>query len=320
MRTILFHTCNAVALTCVAVLACGKAVVGDEQPLRTLSSSELGELCDEVQEGWSSADEAIACDDGSRVTFSRPPRGTCGDVDFSGCPATVGELRACDLALLDDPCSAARQLPEACERLERAGCGEANAGAAIASICPEAPADQVAAVEGVYELVSRRGSDQSCAGEGDALALGSERWFVLVAGSVFGREAGVLQSCPDVSTCLRRATELREQLGSTDVTAVTALEYSPELQHSFLCRAPSPGALLAQLISVGAQSDGNCELSATDTTLTRAADGTLRLESRTFAWQKPVVDDGCEYVAGERPDSTPCSALEVSEARFVTAL
>jgi len=94
----------------------------------------------------------------------------------------------------------------------------------------------------------------------------------------------------------------------------------PELQHLLLFGSDTPSALVAHEISVGSAFEGTCDVSITETTATRAVDGALRLESRTLAWQKPPVDDGCSYDARETPADAECTALEVVEARLVTAL
>jgi hypothetical protein len=321
MRFKLRLAIHGAALSCASAFACGEAGVEDEKPLRTLSASELGELCDEVQSAWPSSDDSIECGDGSTVTFLRPPRATCGDVDFSECPATVGELRSCARALTENPCSALQRLPEACEQLEQAGCGDASTGGELAAICPEAPAEQLTAFEGIYELVSHTASGPACAYEGDSvLAVDLERMFVVVAGSVLGRPVSVLESCSELAGCRQRGTEIRQRLGSTEVELVLSpLEAVPELHRSFTCRADSPGAVLAQASTVGRGPDDRCELTTTETTMTRVPRG-LRLESRTFAWQKPVLDDACSYVAGEQPGDAPCIELEMLEALWVAAL
>lgn len=318
LRTIL----SRATLACLPALACGEVGVDDQQPLRTLSASELGELCDEVQGEWPSSEESIECSDGTSVSFARPPRGTCGDVDFSECPATVGELRECTRALMEDPCSSSRRLPDACQELEQAGCGDARTGGELASICPEAPEDQLAALEGVYELTSHARSELACTYQGDSvLALDRERLLVIVAGSVLGRPAALLESCSEMAACRAKVTELRERLGDTEIDVVLEpIEVRPELQRSFMCRADSPGAVLAQTASVGPRSDANCVLTSTETKLTRAPGGALHIESRTFRWEKPVLNDECIYTAGEKPGSAPCTALEVHDARFVAAL
>lgn len=314
MRSKLRLALGCATLSCSAAFACGEAGVEDEKVLSSLSASELGELCDEAREGWPSTDDSIECDDGSTVTFVRPPNASCGDVDFSTCPATVGDLRACTRAFMDDPCAASRQLPAACQRIEQAGCGAASASGDVDSMCPSVPAAELEALAGVYELMSHSKSEGSCAAEGGSvLMLDAERLFVVVESDFLGRPAGVLQSCSELAECRAKVAFLRGD-------AADPSRGVPELQQLLLCASETPGAVIAHEILVGSAFEGTCNVSVTETTATRSPDGTLRLESRTFTWQMPPVDEACSYVAGERPSDAACTALEVREARLMSSL
>jgi len=183
-----------------------------------------------------------------------------------------------------------------------------------ASTCPPVPAAELGALEGVYELMGHRRSAEACDMEGESvLGLDTERLFVIVQGDLLGSRMGVLQSCSELAECRAKVAFLRDQ-GPDPSRGV------PELQHLLLCGSDAPSALVAREILVGSGFEGTCDVAVTETTATRAADGALRLESRTFAWQKPLIDDGCSYDHREKPADAACSALEVVEARLVSAL
>lgn len=302
-----------------AVLACGGGSVGDDRRLATLSNSELGELCDELDEAWPDAEREVQCDDGSSVSFVRSPAAGCGERQLSECPATAGDVRACAAAFVDDPCGASLELPAACAALQQPGCA-ASATPELATACTPLAAPDVAPLEGIYELVSHDIS-RSCDAEGLSPAdFDNDRFLVLVGADFFGAPIGSLESCDDLDDCRAAAARIRELAGDASLQPVDEAAPSPDFSRAIFCKAETAGELLSQAFSVSSPVNGSCELTQYDTTVARGADGELRLETRLFDWDEPAEDDSCGFRAGAKPATATCSWLEVHEARFVTAL
>jgi hypothetical protein len=302
-------------------LGCAEERIDDERQLDRLSSRELGELCGELLESWPSAERRFECVDGSSVSFAGPPELGCGQADLSECPVTAGTVRACARAIVDDPCGASFELPLACADLQQTGC-VASVAPELATHCSTPMAVEIEAFEGIYELVSHTDNAVGCEAEGMSLLEDdAERFLVVVATEVFGAPLGALQSCADLSACRATGARIREQASAVGLPLVDDGTAPPELAHALVCKAETAAALSSQEVTVGPRGDGaTCSLWLTDTSVARAADGSLHLESRTFAWEKPVDADGCSYRAGEKQASVPCAALSVREARFVSAL
>jgi len=301
-----------------AVLACGGESVGDDRRLATLSNDELGELCEELDEAWPDDEPEVQCGDGSRVSFL-PPVTSCGERELPECPATAGDVRACTVAFVDDPCSASLELPAACTALQQPGCA-ASATPELATGCPPVAATDVAPLEGIYELVSHDIS-RSC--EAEALSpadFEGDGFLVIVGADFFGAPIGSVESCDDLDDCRATVARIRELSGDTGFQPIDEGTPTPDVSVVIFCKADTAGELLSQEATVSSPIDGSCELSQFDTTVTRGADGALRLETRIFSWQKPAEDDSCGYRASAKPATAPCTWLEVREARFVTAL
>ena len=143
-------------------------------------------------------------------------------------------------------------------------------------------------------------------------------FFVVVTLQLFGAPIGWLESCSDLEDCRTAAGELRQY---SQRVAVDGLPEVPELSQSFVCHPVLGGALESSSVRVGGSTDTNiCSVEQTTGTLTRAEDGSLRLERQKVAWETPEEGDGCSYASGDGvPEGTPCSGLEVYEARLVSA-
>jgi hypothetical protein len=303
-----------------AVLGCS-ARVHDETPLSALSPDERQALCDEVADTLPSSDEAITCPDGATVTFSEPDAGACDVRVLDTCTASAGDLRACLKAMLDDPCTAFERPPAACVPLRAAGCESSFAAPALGGQCAAAASSDIRPFEGIYELARHTHNDGACSAEGPSVVGDdAQPLFVLVNDKLASSPVGVLRSCRDRADCQNVVAEIRTASQQPLLVSVETTTPVPDLSDLFLCKAQDQGSLLGGGFSVGPRPEGDCALTRTKTTLSRAADGTLRAERRTFAWTTPDENGSCSYEGNEPPSDAQCSGLEIYEGRFLTAL
>jgi hypothetical protein len=310
------------ALLLSAVIACSEDRVADERPLSSLSSQELGTVCDELRANWPRAGQTLACQDGSTVSLAEFSSESCSGVSASSCSASVGDVRACNDASLADPCAAFAQRPDACAPLAAAGCGTVEAlSLPMGDTCRTLQPSDVAPLEGVYELVRHTENTDSCAAEGASrLDSDTEQLFVLVGVDFFGTPMAAIQSCADRAGCLALAERIRQQSQNPMLQALDPAGHEPERHQLIQCRGASSGVLRAGGFSVGNDLEGNCRLTEEAIDVTRSADGVVRLEGRTAAWTKPQAPDGCSYTPGDRPADAACARLEVQEGRLLSAL
>jgi hypothetical protein len=302
------------------VIGCS-ARVHDETRLSALSPDERQALCDEIADTLPRADEAIRCADGSTVTFNEPDAGACGPKPPDTCAASAGDVRACLEAVLGDACAAFEHPPAACVPLRAAGCGPAFAAPALGGHCAAPAGSDIEPFEGIYELVRHTHNDAACSAEGPSVVGdGSQPLLVLVKGELLGSPVGALRSCRDGADCQSVIAEIRTASQQPQLVSVETTTPVRDLSDFFLCKAQGMGQLLGGGFSVGPRQEGGCALTRTKTTLSRAADGALRAERRTFAWTAPDESGNCSYDGQDPPSDAACSELEIYEGRFLTAL
>jgi hypothetical protein len=306
---------RAALLLSGALLGC-EIHAPDSALLRTLSEDELHALCDDAADTLARAAYLTECSEGWTVSAIPPHEPFCRDLEVQDCEATAGDVRACARAVSEDPCAAAARATEACAPLHAGGCVPELTAAPLLSSCSPPSRVALAAFEGIYEVVRHTANETSCDLEGSSvLERDTQGFFVVVESEFAGAPIGLLGSCTDLEDC--RATAQRLPLPPSDASASAPRE----LERSLECDEAAPSALLGGPFAASPSGDPLCEAFLTFTTATRAADGSLRLEDRTFDWRTTADPNGCAYIFGRRrPDGVPCTALEVYEARFSAAL
>jgi hypothetical protein len=318
LQTRYVFSCGAALLLAATLPACDESGVPDDARLNTLSSRELADLCSELRSNWPGSGETLRCEDGATVTLAAGSGEECSGLQPIACSVTAAEVRACNDALLADPCGAFTRPPEQCAAL--AGCDAAALRPAIGD-CPPLRRDDVAPLEGVYQRSQHTHNADSCAAEGESLSSSDrEPLFVVVGVERAGAALGAIRSCADLAQCRALATTIRAQSAEPEFRVTIAATPRPELEELVYCGGTSAGSWRAGGASVGSELDGMCRLTEDTITITRSAAGVLRLEGKTAAWSEPATSDGCSYVAGHKPADLPCSELEVQEGRFLAPL
>ncbi|HEU4582924.1 MAG TPA: hypothetical protein VFS67_31915 [Polyangiaceae bacterium] len=310
--------CGAALLLAATLPACDESGVPDDARLNTLSSRELTELCSELRSNWPGAGETLRCEDGATVTLAAASSEECSGLQPIPCSVTAAQVRACNDALLGDPCGAFARPPEQCAALT--ACGAAALTPALGD-CPPLRSGDLTPLEGVYQRIRHTLNAGSCAAEGESLSSSDrEPLFVVVGVDWAGAALGAIRSCEDLAHCRALASEIRAQSAQAEIRVAAAVTPSPELEELIACGGENAGSWRAGGASVGSELDGMCRLTEDIITITRDAAGVLRLESKTAAWLEPATSDGCSYVAGHKPADAPCSELEVQEGRFLAPL
>ena len=296
----------------------------DSAPLGELSPAQMKSLCDELRDARASQPSAdcIPVEVGSTYSVIVANPAPCEDLQSVACEVTAGELRACERAQRADVCSGGHEATAACAPFLQRGCASLGPVAPWTDACPDVAA-AVAPFEGIYELSRHTVNDTSCDAEGaSVLETDAQRLFVVVTIMLYGAPMGRMESCEDLEHCRAVADSLRRYSQRTDPEAARseAVSFTREL----LCHPTIEGALEAWHASTKfIPKEGRCDSEYTQEVITRAQDGTLRLEARTRAWQQRMEDDGsCPYSApdGPAPPTVGCSRLQVYEARLVSAL
>jgi hypothetical protein len=312
-----------VGLGLAAALASGcgaEAEVPDSATLGELSPAQMQSLCDELRDWQRSASYIPRNIIGSGSSANRTNLAPPCYLESIACDVTAGEARACEQAQSDDGGYGGQEWIAACAPLRQRGCAAAGS-ADWADACPDLAAD-VAPFEGIYELSRHTVNDTSCDAEGaSVLEADAQRLLVVVTIMLSGAPIGRMDRCDDLEHCRGVADSLR--LYSERADPVTASDYAESRPRQLVCHPTIDGALQSQYTSVSViPEDGSCNLEQTEELITRAQDGTLRLESRTHAWE-PDEDGSCPVIAsfdGPVPPEVGCSRLRVYEARLISAL
>lgn len=298
-------------------------LVPDSATLGELSSAQMKSLCDESRAARASQRSAscIPPDVIGSSTAMQANSAPC-DLESIACDVTAGEVRACERAQRADVCNGGHEAIGACAPFIQRGCVAAGSGSAWTDACPDLAAD-VAPFEGIYELSRHTVNETSCDAEGaSVLETNAQRLFVVVTIMLDGAPIGRMDRCDDLEHCRGVADSLRRYSQRTDPARASSDTESRMRQ--LLCHPTIEGALESQHASAATiPQEGRCDLEQTQEVITRAQDGTLRLEGRTRAWQQPPEDGFCPSLSrpdGPVPPDVGCSRLQVYEARLVSAL
>jgi len=320
------RACVGLGLAAALASGCGEDEadpVPDSVPLGELSPAQLESLCDEILDARANQESASCLPQAVGSTYSvvAQAASACDWVQLGPCDVTAGEVRACERAQRADVCWGRHESTAACAPLMQRGCA-AEGISPWTDACPDLAA-AVAPFEGIYELSRHSRNDTSCDAEGPSvLETDAQRLFVVVTIMLHGAPIGRLDSCDDLEQCRAVADSLRRYSQRTDLPKVNS-DPAESLRTSLLCHPTIEGALESEVASVNsAAEEGRCDLEQTERIITRAQDGTLRLEARSFAWQASGQDGFCSF-PGSDPSWHPdvdCSRLEVYEAQLVSAL
>ena len=295
----------------------------DSSPLGELSPAQMKSLCDELRDARASQQSAscIPVEVGSTYSVIQANPAPCEDLQSVACEVTAGEMRACERAQLADVCSGGNGATAACAPFIQRGCASSGPVAPWTNACPDLAA-AVAPFEGIYELFGHTVNDGSCDAEGaSVLETDAQRLFVVVTIMLYGAPIGRMDSCDDLDHCRAVADSLRRYSQRTDPEAARSETVS--FMRELLCHPTIEGALESERTSAeSTPEEGRCDLEQTQEVITRAQDGTLRLESRTRAWQEQAEDGFCPFSDPDDlvPPTVSCSSLQVYEARLVSAL
>ncbi|HTV21470.1 MAG TPA: hypothetical protein VMG12_22435 [Polyangiaceae bacterium] len=307
----------ALGMTLAAVVACRAAAESEPEleatPLGELTPTQMQTLCDDVRAEIAAA--GCLQEPNELALQSTTP---CDVIQAISCDATAGQLQACAAASASTACEDTLDTAAACAPLVQRGCVKNLQLDAID--CPEL-AQIAAPFEGIYEIVGHTENDSACDTEGKPVSLAdTQRFFAILTYVWYGVPVGALEGCSDIEHCRAIASAMR--LYSRRPVLSGAAD--PEISEALYCHSADDAALFARWLSFGASADSTaCQYEARPGTITRAADGNLRLDRQTSQWQKPTASDGtCPY---SREDETPpegatCTRREVTEARFVSAL
>jgi hypothetical protein len=299
---------------------CGEQKVPDSAPLGELSPTQLQSLCDDIRDERANQRSASCIPievDSSAVIQANPA--PCEFLQGIACDVTAGEVRACERAQFADLCGEGNEATAACAPFIQRGCASMGRIAPWADECPDLGA-AVAPFEGIYELSRHTVNDASCDAEGaSALETDAQRLLVVVTISLYGDSIGRMDTCDDLEQCREVADSLRRYSRRTDPALAKSI------RRELLCHPTIEGALASEREStVSVAEEGHCDFEQTEEVITRAPDGTLRIEARTRAWQQPIYSNGsCSHSGlGELPPPpvVDCSRFDVYEARLVSPL
>jgi hypothetical protein len=291
--------------------------VQDNAPLGELSPAQMESLCGELRDARErQPPPSCAPAQGDSYALIQANPAQCEGLESVACEVTAGELRACEQARLADPCGDGDAATAACAPLIQRGCAARGWDPTWTNACPDLAA-AVAPFEGIYELSGHSVNETSCDAEGaSALEAPTQQLFVVVTLMLYGAPIGRIESCDDVEHCLQVGDSLRRYSQRTDPEQVASGRES--LSRAVLCHPTIEGALESEVVSAEhALKEELCKFEQTQEVITRAQDGTLRLEARSLAWQTPLGDGSCSL--DEPPPNLICQ-LEIYEARRVSAL
>jgi hypothetical protein len=291
----------------------------DSAPLGELSPAQMESLCDEILDVYANRESTTCIPvevDSSAVI--RPNPAPCEFLQSIACEVTAGEVRTCERAQLADFCNGGDAATTACAPYFQRGCASRGRVAPWTDACPDLAA-AVAPFEGIYELSRHTVNDTSCDAEGaSVLETDAQRLLVVVTILLYGAPIGRMETCDDLEHCREVAESLRRYSRRTDPARAEALT------RELLCHPTIEGALESERESVDSISnEGRCDFEQTEEVITRAPDGTLRLEARSSAWQQPIDDGSCFFSGLGEPPPPPvvgCSRFQVYEARLVSTL
>lgn len=303
-----------------ALLGC-EAAADDGALLRDLSRDQFMSLCDEIRDA--TAEAPVSCADGWSATVLAPTNSSCNERYLDDCAATAGDMRACAEASRRDPCAAADAVPPECAPFYASACMPWVTASPVVGECPRADPVELAALDGIYEIIRHTSRTSSCVPGGDSvLELDAERLVVVLSTENFsGEPIGLLESCADLEACRTVAARLREEeslasagdilLGFVDQAALSVAVGCPE-------GAPTVFAGRAQSYP---SSDEGCPLIDTKTVVSRPEGGTLHIDSETWESSRGSDPNSCFSAAGDRRAlAGTCTHAEWREARFVQAL
>lgn len=310
-----FDAVSFAALASAAVLGgtlgC-EVVTGDGARLSELSRDEFMGLCDELRDATPGPDVPVTCSDGWQATVLSPSNEVCSGLYLEQCSATAGDMRACAEATRRDPCAAIDAPPPECAPFYASTCLPWITASPVIAECPSAAPEALRALEGIYETIRHTRRTGSCQAE-EELVLDAEPLVVVVATeNIFGEPIGLVQSCATAEAC-RAAASL--MLANEEPPGE-----GPELDAGFGCVEGTPLALSGHLITVPG-SESECRMIDTKTVITRADDGSLRIDQETWDSRRPTDPNGCGVSTEDRRTSAgDCTGAEAREARFVEAL
>jgi len=308
---------------CAVAASCGDAPPDDADRLSSLSTTELGTLCDELPTALDGERSQLECDNGRTLFLDDSGLSACGS-QTTTCSASVGQWRACMTSLFGAACDAAEREPEACSALRSApGCSEV--ALPIQSVCTPPTSDDVSAFDGVYEIVDITRNDASCDAGG---TLRSGQGHIALAG---GRCPGIpltplqntptlmLQLCSGVDAC--REHMARVLAASEPYYALTDAQLPsfgvPDLPEDFVCGPDESGALVD--VSLSSTAGDTCALTREETALRLEPDGFIRLTIERFELSPPPDGEPCTFPPTHEP-SRRCISAEVLRARRVSEL
>ncbi len=295
-------------------VACSEDAPGDAQRLSSLSTGQLQALCAELDEGWPAQVELQTCDNGWTLYLDQSGLDACGTRTTS-CSASAGEWRACMQALFAGACQVPEAEPEACIALRSA---EGCSGLALpfAFQCTPPQQEQVAAYDGVYEIISHSRSDSGCDAEGPALQ--PEGYWALepitFPGQFFSPLRNTpmvaLQSCDGIEECQALMADILSR--SEPYLWLPRGGSEPNAPDGFRCAPDDSGALLDTVVVEALGTE--CARTTVELSLRLEPDGVARLEQRTFELRTPALGEPCfaNVGAGERGS---CVSLSVMRAQ-----
>ncbi|HTV17204.1 MAG TPA: hypothetical protein VMG12_00995, partial [Polyangiaceae bacterium] len=268
-------------------------------------------------------DAPVSCADGGTATLVTPSNGMCDVPYLDDCAATAGDMRRCAEATRRDPCAAAQLTPPECAPLYASACDPLLTASPVLKECPRLDAQQLAVLDGVYEIVSHTRSESACeAGDDSVRELDTQPFVVVVSTEGFsGQPIALLESCSELETCREAAARFRE-IPALPSQGDVRLGYAPafELGLVFDCPDVDPATYVARERSMPSSSD-DCRRFDTKTVLSRGADGALRLDSETRESSRDTDPGACAPVQEyRRTTAAECTSADSREARFVEAL
>lgn len=309
---------------CAVAMGCGETPPRDTDRLSSLSTGQLGALCDELPRAWENDAPLLECENGRTLFLDEEGIAACGSRTTT-CSATVAEWRACMGSLFGAACAAAEQEPPECLALRSApGCS--GLALPVQSVCTPPTADFVGAFDGVYEIVETTRNDTGCEGDG---ALQPGQGFIALGASRYpgfndrtplhDTPMLILHPCQNIDDC---RSELALVLGSVEPYVASAPRELPSfglpaLPDDFVCGPDDSGALSTTLDRF--TSGDGCAIESLETALRLEPEGFIRLTLERFEVSLPPDGEQCSFDPA-RETSRRCLSTQVLRASRVSEL